>query len=56
MKTALLLLSLLVPDLLTSKLGALTEAQSHWVATKLGIFDGMHDWLRDFCPCLDGEE
>lgn len=32
-------------------------AQVHWLAVKLGISDGLHDFLHGFCPCqVDLEE
>lgn len=46
-----LLLLWLLPDLLTSKLAALSEAQTHWLARKAGIYAGMHEFLAGLCPC-----
>lgn len=41
----------LVPDALTSKMTQLTVDEAHWLARKLGVFDGMHEFLHGFCPC-----
>lgn len=46
-----LIWGLLRPDLLTHKVGLLSVAQSHWVARKMKIYDGMHEWLPMYCPC-----
>lgn len=29
---------------------------SHRVANRLGIYDGLHNWLHGFCPCQADEE
>lgn len=42
---------LLIPDLLTSRLAALSDDQRHRVARRMGIFEGMHDFLEGFCGC-----
>lgn len=44
-------LSWLLPDLLTARMNSLTVAQSHWLAYKLGVYEGLHDWL-EMCPCF----
>lgn len=36
--------------MLTDLLVRLSIAQAHWLARKLGIYDGMHDFL-EMCPC-----
>jgi hypothetical protein len=59
MRRALRLVGLLWPDLLTSHLTRLDLAQTHWVARRLGIYEGLHDWLHGMCPCqveLDPDE
>lgn len=42
---------LFVPGLLTEKLNSLTAGQAHWIANRLRITEGLHDWLHGMCPC-----
>lgn len=37
--------------MLTDLLTRLSVAHAHWIARKLGVYEGFHDWLEGFCPC-----
>lgn len=37
--------------MLTDLLGRLSVARAHWLARRLGIYEGLHGWLHGFCPC-----
>lgn len=36
---------------LTHGLSRLSIPHTHWIAKRLGIYEGLHDFLHGFCPC-----
>lgn len=42
--------------MLTIWLERLSITRAHWIARKLGIYEGMHEFMHGFCPCAHDED
>lgn len=37
--------------MLTYLLALTPVVVAHWLARRMGIYEGLHDWMHGMCPC-----